>query len=116
MHNKNHNHIGTVETKTENAAAEAPLQPSATKGCPLSSAPRSDAPPLHGFPISPFATTSPGPAQPPDHIPVFDSFGAWVSWIPRSGPGSAPTFNEPILFENSRGKSVCWINPKWLEQ
>ena len=54
--------------------------------------------------------------QPFDHIPVLDSFGAWVSWIPRSGKGSVPAFDDAILFENSRSQSVCWINPKWLQQ
>src|SRR5207248_1671204 len=105
-----------------------PIQPSIHPPTP-SEEPAASAPPCVNrqskivnppFPISPLSTLNPQlstiPTQPFDHIPVLDSFGAWISWIPRSGKGSVPTFDDAILFENSRGKSVCWINPKWLEQ
>jgi len=67
----------------------------------------------HAFPISPLsplAGSSSIPAQPHDHVPVFDRYGAWVEWLPREGPNSEPKCRNFTGFENRRKQTLCWIN------
>src|SRR5207248_702024 len=45
-------------------------------------------------------------------VPVLNRYGAWITWIPRSGPASTPTFRDPIGFDNRTGQTVCWIDPQ----
>jgi hypothetical protein len=63
-------------------------------------------------PISPLAPKPPVPKQPRNHVPVFDLFGAVVEWLPCEGPNSQPTFPDATGFDNRRGQTLCWLDPK----
>jgi hypothetical protein len=65
-----------------------------------------------GIPISPLAPKPPAKKQPRNHVPVFDRYGALIEWLPREGPGSEPKFENSAGWNNRRGQTLCWLNPK----